>query len=228
LVTTGHYKSGKRDGLWTVLNQRDIRSIWGSEGKEQYTYSSGEKHGMTRWWTTFGNYGKGHYANNQRTGHWIEWYANKKKAWECEYKNGRLHGRCIRWYPHGKKMLETNYRNNLPHGWWMRWQDSNFGKTEGYYYGEGRLLLHCERYPTTKGVYVASAYGKFKKEVCANIWLNISCTYSDLPPYNGWLRYLEIERRMKKGALSNHCGMWTPRTMPDDIQRALSKEPKQV
>ena len=135
----GHYKEGKKEGLFTIWLGDKVKFI-------ETNYKDGNMDGLATTWFLDGKIkAKTHYKNGKKDGSYSSWYENgdkkeeghiKSGKWTKWYENGNKKEESSRndsgsfqtlWHDNGQKMQEGNFnKNGIMDGLWTHW-DSDGG-----------------------------------------------------------------------------------------------------
>jgi len=134
----GHYKNGKREGLWTT------------------------------WWENGRKANESHYKNGELVGSRTSWFETGKKWVEVYWKDGKLlsasswkpdgescpitkmvngSGIIVVWDENGQKEEEGHYKDGEKDGFWKWWHDNGQKSSEGHYTNgelDGLMTIWCE------------------------------------------------------------------------------------
>ena len=100
------------------------------------------------------NWGWFSFVDNKRYGHFLVYYDNNEKKYECDFVDGKRHGHCIEYYDNGKKHSEGNYVNDKRDGRFIE------------YYKNGKKYYECDYVNDKRHGYYIEYYknGKIKSE----------------------------------------------------------------
>ena len=142
----GHYKEGKREGLFTTWVGDKVKFI-------ETNYKDGNMDGLSTAWFPDGGgdiRGKIHYKNGKKDGLHTYWYKNGQKEEEGHNKIGFKIGKWTKWDENGNKKEEWSRKDSgsfqtLWHDNGQKMQEGNFninGIMDGlwtHWYSDGEL-----------------------------------------------------------------------------------------
>ena len=140
----GHYKEGKREGLFTTWVGDKVKFI-------ETNYKDGNMDGLATTWFLDGNIkAKTHYKNGKKDGSYSSWYKNGQQQVERHNKNDNKSGKWTKWYENGNKKEEWSRNDSgsfqtLWHDNGQKMQEGNFninGIMDGlwtHWYSDGEL-----------------------------------------------------------------------------------------
>lgn len=122
----------KSEKLWIVLDYFKSQKLQmsGSYSNKKLT----KKQGHFDYYFENGRKSiEGDFADDLKTGVWIEWHENGKKSTEGNYKAGKREGNWVAWYDNGQKRAEGLYVNDEQTGKWVYGFESGERKSEGVF-----------------------------------------------------------------------------------------------
>ena len=123
----GHYKEGKREGLFTIWLGDKVKFI-------ETNYKDGKMDGLATSWFADGKIrAKTHYKNGKKDGSYSSWYKNGQQEVEGHNKNDNKSGKWTKWYENGNKKEESSRNDSgsfqtLWHDNGQKMQEGNFNK----------------------------------------------------------------------------------------------------
>ncbi|GAB2994847.1 hypothetical protein GCM10027284_11810 [Cyclobacterium sediminis] len=187
LIQQGNFKNGLKDGEWTIYfsnkqkhivaeykdNKRNgsfleydlggalIKnavyqdSVLVGPYKEYYGNQSRSGYANPKQVKTEGN-----YINGKKTGEWVFYYDNGKKAVEINYEEGLKVGPYKEYDPFDQLVVEANYTNNQPDGEFKRFSPNGRIQESGEYNSGRRVGKWTSYFPNTNIVESVKLYDK--------------------------------------------------------------------
>ena len=148
----GFNDRGLYDGKWEAFFENGVtwKTFYFADGLKDKVWT-------VYWDSTYVKQSETHYTNDQKNGHYLEWYINEKPKVEGIYKEGKKDLLWINWnefgerrfeewregelfdtfefeyYPNGQVKEEPSYENGVKHGDWVRYfSDGTIRGTSAY------------------------------------------------------------------------------------------------
>ena len=148
----GFNDRGLYDGKWEAFFENGVtwKTFYFADGLKDKVWT-------VYWDSTYVKQSETHYTNDQKNGHYLEWYVNEKAKVEGLYKEGKKDLLWMNWnefgerrfeewregelfdtfefeyYPNGQVKEEPSYENGVKHGDWVRYfSDGTIRGTSAY------------------------------------------------------------------------------------------------
>jgi uncharacterized protein len=166
LLETGYWNKGKKIGywhyfkssgdssytecfkgdsllLWTVFDDRGLRSVILGKGYVEEKFEGGQRKRITHYNNGFPDslfceyYSggseriRGNYTKGKKTGIWTEFFPGGKPKSHVNYQNGLLHGPFEEYYPNGQLSVKGEHREGMKSGYWNWYLENGKPDMEG-------------------------------------------------------------------------------------------------
>lgn len=169
---------------YELANGKDTINLIDANGKKQGKWILRGKHKPGSCYQTEQKVEEGKYAENKKTGKWIEYYCNGNMKNQLTFQNGRPDGYAIMYHENGKISEEGNWKNNRWVGNYKLYYENGQvqhefvfnpnGKREGpqkYFYENGQVAI--------EGTFVNGKESGVIKEYHENGDIKAEKTYND-------------------------------------------------
>lgn len=113
--SSGQFRNGKREGLWTYRNEE-------GEKIASTVFKAGERENEVLWLADK-KVSDCQYRGEVNHGTCVEWHRNGQQSSECNYVEGEPDGVCIQWHENGARSSTSGYKDQLRSGSWESWDE---------------------------------------------------------------------------------------------------------